>query len=157
MEWKDFEKRVKLHSELQGITCIKIPELMVSVRGKSFRRPTEFDYCAGIDGISAFFDCKATAQSCFYFTTFVTSPGKLHQFNALQRASENLNIAGYLIYFYELKTVVWADISLVKSLIESGSKAITVDTPGISKQSDEEPINLRNLLWAQRSKIVKRM
>lgn len=157
VDWRSFEARVKQESELQGITCVKVPEHMGMGGGRIFRKKTEFDYCAGIDGIAAFFDCKITGRKDFNFKTYVIQQEKVHQFNALRRAQDNLNIAGYLIYFYEQRTVVWVNMKLVGSLLDAGVKAITVNTPAATTQLDDVPINLRTLMWEDRANVVRKL
>lgn len=151
--WKAFENRIKIESGMQGITCIKVPEHMIYSRGKTFRKKTEFDYCAGIDGVAAFFDAKSSGRD-LYLEHYILEESKIHQYAALIQADENSNIAGYLIYFYQEFQICWANIKLVKKLWESGVKKITVDTPGLVKQMDNTRLNLRTLLWADRAKVI---
>jgi penicillin-binding protein-related factor A (putative recombinase) len=154
--WKSFESRIKIESQMQGITCIKVPEAIMVAKGRTFRRKTEFDYCAGIDGVAAFFDAKSSGRD-LYIDHYILEEGKIHQFSALCSAGENLNIAGYLIYFYQEFQIVWANIALVKGLAEAGVKKISVETPGLKKQMDNVPINLRTLLWEDRARVVGKL
>lgn len=155
--WKGFENRIREECQLQGITCIKIPEQIVQAGGgKHFRRKTAFDYAAGIDGIAAFFDAKSSGRD-LYLESYITDEKKIHQFTALKAAYENFNIAGYLIHFYQEFTIAWAPIQVVHGLINTKQLKITPTTPGLTKQMDNVPINLRTLLWEDRAQLMRKL
>lgn len=156
-KWKSFENRVKLESEIQQITCVKVPEHVFVTSHGPVRKKTEFDYCVGIDGISGFFDCKSSGKNNLNFKTYILGEKKIHQFNALCRAEECLNIAGYLIYFYEMETISWVNIKTVKALLAAGEMSVTPESKGVVSQLDSVPVNLRSLLWGDRSEIIRRL
>lgn len=157
-KWKAFEKRVKQESGIQQISCVKVPEHVIMTKhGRTIRKKTEFDYCAGIDGIAAFFDCKSSGKNKLNFKTYILGEEKIHQFNALCQVNECLNIAGYLIYFYEMETISWVNIKTVRALLEAGENGISPESKGVVSQLDSVPVNLRSLLWGDRSEIIRRL
>lgn len=153
MTGKDFEKRVIQESKLNGITCIRVPD---HVTFSGHRRKTEFDYCAGVDGLAVFFDCKATGRA-FNLKSYVLAKEKVHQYKALVEAAEKGNVSGYLLYFYEEGQYVWAPIDTVSRLIASGAKSITPDTLGTVAQSDKEIFSLRKLTQNDRLQVIRRL
>lgn len=154
VDWKAFEMRVKKESLLQRIPIVKVPENVQFFHGKLIYRKTEFDFCASVDGIAAFFDCKCMGGSVFNFKSYVLREKKLHQWTNLRQCFENSSIAGYLIYFYEHQRIVWAGVEVVQAALDRGDKALNLESPGLIQQLDSEPINLRELMRGDRQRVL---
>ena len=157
VDWKSFEQRVKKESLLQRIPVVKVPENVRVIRGQTIYQKTEFDFCASVDSIAAFFDCKCMAGNVFNFKSYVLREKKIHQWNNLKSCSENLSIAGYLIYFYDHQRIVWASVPIVQDAMDRGDKALTLSSPGITHQSDSLPVNLRELMKSDRQSVLQKL
>lgn len=175
--WKAFEKRIKVESQMLGITCIKVPNHLEKARIKSgalidVERKTEFDFCAGIDGIAMFFDAKYVSSENYLSLNELTRPQKYHQYSALVDAWAKGNISGYVAHLFKIQTICWIPITTVMNLIDHIKQAeahnqnnpndkqplplkrIMPSVPGVISQPDDRPIDLRRLTWNQRLEIV---
>jgi penicillin-binding protein-related factor A (putative recombinase) len=143
---KSFEKRVAQELRLQGVTIIKVPESQRYIGGKVIRKKTQFDFCAGVDGLAIFFDAKSyEKESVFNFKSRVLNEKCIHQFHELNAAVSDGNIAGYLIHFPKEGVIGWASIQAVNGMIQGGVKSIKPDCLGVEWQLDAHPIDLRSL------------
>lgn len=150
--WSQFEDRIKDEAPLSGVTCWKIPTEV-----RVFRNPASSgygqarvkshpDFTAGICGLAAFFDAKSTHELRWNLKKRVFSPEKCHQWQRLDDAWINGNVAGYLIWFVEHKSIVWASVGCIKSLQAKGEVTVTPLSPGVIAIPDNRPINLKDFM-----------
>lgn len=153
--WKQFEDRIMKESWARNIFVSQIPTGCRPIFSGGRRRlrlvmvKTDFDFCAGCQGLAVFFDAKAQGKRTFNFRTHVNRDKTLHQYRKLLAANSMNNAAGYLIWFYELKKIVWAPISVVYELEQAGVKSLTPDTPGVRSQDDFIVIDLTKLVFGK--------
>lgn len=149
---KEFEKRIHKEAPIFRVTCWQIPSelrylphLAKSVPIKSYP-----DFTAGIDGMSCFFDAKATKEKSWslsdYVFRFDKHANKLHQWEKLLAARDNGNIAGYLIWFYELHVISWASVAAILACKQKGINRLAPDNPTLVTRPDDRVINLREFL-----------
>lgn len=146
---KQFEAIVKRDAELNGVTCIRVPDEIINFynKQKAVQVKTEFDFCLGIDGLAVFLDAKATKENVLNFKSKLTNQKKIHQLVNLTAAYEKGNIAGLLIWFYQKENYAWASVESILDLISSGKRGISYDSPGIVTQLDSVPIDFRQLMF----------
>lgn len=147
LRWKDFEKTVESTAKVFGYTVIKIPERFIRVyKGRPIQKKTSFDFAAGVDGSSVFFDCKCRKGSKFEFSKYLFDKEKKHQWEALQEAHDQGNRAGYLVWWYEPGLYAWLDVEVIRYHLELGMKYCDPMTTGVIIEDDSRPLNLRSLL-----------
>lgn len=149
--WAQFEKRIAHDSGLCGIFVSRIPTgcriVRAGPRPKIQLVKTDFDFSAGVNGQSLYFDAKALLDNNFNFKSRVLSESKVHQFKRMLEARALGNSAGYLIWFYELRKITWAPINLVNAMISDGAKSLNPDTPGCRTQDDFIVIDLSKICF----------
>jgi penicillin-binding protein-related factor A (putative recombinase) len=147
--WKQFEHRIKNEANINPtVTCIRIrDDVRVIGNGKPIRSKSEFDFTAAIDGQAMFFDAKETQDARWNLKEYCLYKTKVHQWNALKSAHEKGAMAGYLVWFSTLNSIVWAPIPALLAAIERDEKCLTITTIGCSSQSDNEPIDLQALVY----------
>lgn len=148
--WKQFENRIEEETKAGfGVTCWRVPaNVRLLPDGK---RPVVVksnpDFCAGIFGLAAFFDAKATESKAWNIKDNVLrhdkSANKIHQWEKLVTASSNGNIAGYLIWFYNLKVICWVSVETLKDLMAQGYESVTPVSPGVIFRPDDRLIDLK--------------
>lgn len=147
--WKQFEKRIENESKAAfGVTCWQIPShVRFLPGGKTVAVKSLPDFCAGIFGMAAFFDAKATQENGWNIKANVLrhdkSANKIHQWEALTKAHDNGNIAGYLIWFYNLKVICWVSVPAMKNLMDLGYASVTPVSPGVVFRPDDRPVDLK--------------
>ncbi len=133
---------------MQGFAITHIPSHLQQTKGRTVRIKTDCDFAAGIDGKAVFLDAKSCAGKMFYFSDHKTfNEDKLHQIRFLAEAMAKGNRAGFLVWLYDKRLILWADVDLVCDVKAKGGKGFDETTPGIRLQKDDEPINLRKLIW----------
>jgi penicillin-binding protein-related factor A (putative recombinase) len=161
--WRAFEKRIRVDSQMLGITCIKVPNHLEKARSRTgtlidVEKKTAFDFCAGIDGLAMFFDAKYVSAEDYLSLNEILKPKKYHQYSALVDAWAKGNIAGYIIYLYKLNKICWCPVtSIMQTIDEKRLKRINLQTPGLTHQEDDVPLDIRKLTWNQRAEIVSRI
>lgn len=138
-----FENRIEREIWAQGNYCARIPTgVRVIGKGKVAMRKTPFDFAASINGRAVFFDAKSTSASTFNIGSMVMAVKKVHQFHELSAAFRAGAVAGYLIWFYDLRLITWAPIAVVakKNLV-----SISPQTDGCRSQLDTYKIDLEKL------------
>lgn len=145
-QWRLFESRVKSDTLRMGHAITQIPSEILQTKGRKVRKKTDCDFAFGCDGKSGFLDAKSCGGVKFYFTVHHTfSPEKIHQFNFLMECWARGSAAGYLVWLYNQKQIIWAPIGVVAKLrYDTGFGA---ETPGVRSQPDDVPIDLSKLAW----------
>jgi penicillin-binding protein-related factor A (putative recombinase) len=146
--WKQFENRIQTEANLNHSTMlVRIRDDVDVFRGKVIRRKSEFDFAASIDGQAVFFDAKVTQDQGWNLKEYILAQKKIHQWIALQDAFDKGAVAGYLIWFQQHDTIVWASVPCIRGLMTKGEKALTISSQGVSIQSVNNPINLQGLMF----------
>jgi len=138
-----FENRIEREIWAQGNYCARIPTgAKIVGKGQVRMQKTPFDFAASINGRAVFFDAKSTGESTFNIGSMVMRTKKVHQFNELTAAYRAGAIAGYLIWFYDLRLITWAPIAVVarKNLV-----SINPQTDGCRSQLDTHKLDLEKL------------
>lgn len=150
--WKQFEHRISDECTAHGITCIKIPETLVFLPklGKTIRKKSAPDFFISLGGIACLIDAKSTFEKSFSIKRNILredkSSNKIHQWRQLEDASRRGNIAGYLIWFHQHRTITWASVPAIQELIARGDTGITPSSLGVVSWSDSIPANLKQAL-----------
>lgn len=146
--WRQFEGRIKEQLNMMGVVVTHIPSHILQTKRKMIRLKTDCDFAAAVDGKAIFFDAKSCAGNKFYFSEHKTfEKEKKHQFDFLTTAKARGSEAGYLIWLYDKRLILWVPIDVVFSVHMRGEKGIDESTPGVKMQSDSEVIDLSRLLW----------
>lgn len=163
--WKQFEQRIRDEAPRFGITCWQIPTEIRLINKASQKIPIPIkshpDFCAGINGLSAFFDAKSTQDKSWNLQDYVfrhdSRANKLHQWQKLEDAFEKGSVAGYLVWFVSLRVISWVSVECVRSLKEFGIKSVTPDCLGVVSIPDDQPINLKSFLGKDLERQVARL
>lgn len=146
--WRQFEHRIKNETRAMGGAITHIPSHIQQTRGKKVRMKTDCDFAFGIDGRAGFLDAKSCAGKRFYFSDHKTfNDEKIHQYTFLMQAFATGSQAGYLVWLYDKRLILWAPIGVVAGLKVNNELGFDETTTGVRMQKDDEPINLRKLIW----------
>lgn len=151
--WRKFEKRIKDDLGYFNDTAVtRIPSHLERGRGgASFRKKTDCDFVASVNGKAVFFDAKACGETRFNIQSLILRESKIHQYEFLLRASKRGAVGGYLIWFYTHSKIVWLPVELVQELVLKGDKSLHVFTEGLRAQNDDKLIILKELVWGTNS------
>lgn len=145
---KWLEKKLVQEAELQNYTLIKVPEKFVGFYGKrpAKQLPTPFDYCGSVGGRAIFFDAKACGKTSFDLNTYVFHEKKVHQYRNLLRVHSRGDVAGFVLWLYNLKRIGFISVVAVRDMRDQGLKSINLETPNFIHHSDHEPFRFLNLV-----------
>jgi penicillin-binding protein-related factor A (putative recombinase) len=148
--WSQFENRIMEESKYFRIGCVQVPSGVRISGAKTFRFKTKFDFAAGVKGKAVFFDAKTCGEDAFNFKSLAIRDKKKHQFDSLVEIREFGNQAGYLIWFYKHRIIAWADVAVIKTMIEEGKKSVAYNDSGLRYKSDDLPIDLEDFVFGNR-------
>lgn len=139
-----FEDRINREIWANGDYSVRIPQgAKVIGRGKLVKIKTPFDFACSIRGRAVFFDAKSTAENRFNLASKVTSEKSMHQFNQLREAARAGAIAGYLIWFYQLRLITWVPIDV---MAERNLVSIAPYHRGTTTAEDNRRIDLARMV-----------
>lgn len=142
--WRQFEKRIGQELNLQRNTVVaQIPSHMNQSKGRVFRKKTDCDFAAGVDGRAVYFDAKVCAEPRFNANSLILRESKIHQYRFLKSALEKGSIGGYLIWFYGQRKIVWLPVEMVDNI----NRSFAWDDARMRSQDDDKPIDLKALIW----------
>lgn len=151
--WEQFEKRIREEAPLFNVTVWQYPCEIKLTKDRSTGFPIQFrvkskpDFAAGILGMAAFFDAKSTKSEKWSLRDYVfrndARANKIHQWEQLDQANRNGNIAGYLVWFVKLRTITWVSVETIRAMVSHGDGYLTPQTAGCVSFPDDRPINLK--------------
>lgn len=145
-----FEKMIVRDCRMKAYTIIKIREEFVGVYSLKapIQKRTEFDFACGIHGKSLFFDAKFINQKKLNIKTYIMNSKKIHQFYNLMDCYNRDDNAGYLVYFYPIKTITWFPIHVLDRAVHiDKDKYLSPDIKGSVSQSAHSIIDLKALTF----------
>lgn len=146
--WRMFEGRIKDETMVTDTVITHIPSHAEKTKRGYVRKKTDCDFALASMGRAAFLDAKSCNGSKFYFSEHHTFElKKIHQYRFLIEARAKGSKAGYLIWLYDKGLILWVPVSIVAKAEVEGGKFIDETTPGITIQKDDQPINLKKLIW----------
>lgn len=106
-----FENQIIKTMLRDGIAFIKIPSSCKWIGKRVVAMKSPFDFVAGHNSKTILFDAKSTEGK-----TFTYSKIKTHQLNALMNFRIKKIVSGYVVYFSEIKQVVFFDSMILKKV-----------------------------------------
>lgn len=133
---------------------VRIPSEVRPVRrnGRLEYQPVKShpDFVVGLGPFMCVFDAKSTEENIWNLKKNVfrqdASANKKHQWDQLQAAHNSGVIAGYLIWFLNQRRIVWASVPAIYHLIDESIVGISPESPYVTSQPDDQPIDLEKLV-----------
>jgi hypothetical protein len=108
------------------------------------------DFVVGLGPFMCVFDAKSTEENIWNLKRNVfrhdSSANKKHQWDKLQEAHNRGVLAGYLIWFLNQRRIVWASVPAIYHLIDESIVGISPESPYVTAQPDDLPIDLERLV-----------